>query len=556
MKHRVPRPSILVPVLAAALCALPAAAQNVCDGVSQVKNSDLTRVAVVTGLTAGRSGPLFITAPPGDVGRIFIVMQNGVIRQLPRGAAPGSSTVFLDIVARVLSTSDEQGLLGLAFSPNFATNGIFYVDYVRADGHTIISKFRTMDGTANTVGDPASETVLLRIADTETNHQGGWMSFGPDGFLYIAQGDGGGGGDQHGTCGNGQSLKALLGKILRIDPTGTVGTQPDCGLDAGPYTIPPGNPFADGAATGNCDEIWLYGLRNPWRDSFDTANGDLYIGDVGQGCWEEVNRVPAGGSGDNFGWRMFEGRHCYNATQGCLATNSPAGCTPACSDPAPAGDAIPNGTTVPIWEYNSNTGTNCSVVGGYVYRGCRMPDFRGTYFYGDYCTGSVLSFDPSGGTPTNPRTWTTQLGSGLAFGLTSFGTDARGELYYADRDGIVYAVVPPLPDFEVSGVGAADQLLLSKTGDWTWENLTTSSWQPVSAYRVYRADVADGVFNAGEIFNCVRTAAATSWPSGGDLANPAPGGMFAYVVTALNAGGQQTSPGGSPVRTLGAAACP
>jgi hypothetical protein len=300
----------------------------------------------------------------------------------------------------------------------------------------------------------------------------------------------------------------------------------------------------------------MYGLRNPWRDSFDAATGDLYIGDVGQGCWEEVNRVPAAGRGNNFGWRSFEGRHCYNETQGCAAINSPAGCSPACSDPSPPGDPAPNGTTLPIWDYSSAVGINCSVVGGYVYRGCRMANFQGTYFYGDYCAGSVLSFDPSNGTPTNPRTWTSQLGAGLGFSLTSFGTDARGELYIADRDGLVYTVVPPLPDFEVSGTGAADQLLLSKTGDWTWEDLTASSWQPVSAYRVYRANVADGVFNPGEMFNCIRTAAATSWPSGGDLGQPSPGGMFAYVVTALNLAGQQTSPGGTPVRTLGAAACP
>jgi glucose/arabinose dehydrogenase len=203
------------------------------------------------------------------------------------------------------------------------------------------------------------------------------MSFGPDGFLYIAQGDGGGAGDGHGTCGNGQNLQSALGKILRIDPTGSVGTAPDCGLDAGPYTIPPGNPFTDGAGSGNCDEIWIYGLRNPWRDSFDAVTGDLYIGDVGQGCWEEVNWIPATtAAGRNLGWRNFEGRHCYNATQGCTATNSPAGCSPACSDPAPAGDAVPNGTTVPILEYSSGPGPACTVVSGYVYRGCRMTNWN------------------------------------------------------------------------------------------------------------------------------------------------------------------------------------
>ena len=532
--------------------------QDVCDGVSPVLNTNLARVTVATiPMATGTNGPLFVTAPPGDVGRIFIVMQNGIIRQLPRGAAPTAHTVFLDIDARVLSTGDEQGLLGLAFDPDFATNGFFYVNYTRSDGGTVVSRFGTLDGTPGTNGDPASELILFRIDQPETNHNGGWMSFGPDGFLYILQGDGGGAGDAHGSCGNGQNTQTLLGKVLRIDPKGLVGTPPDCGLDPGPYTIPPGNPLVDGAGGGNCDEIWAYGLRNPWRASFDRANGDFYIGDVGQGCWEEVNWTPGTSTGgENFGWRNFEGRHCYNAPQGCLATNSPAGCAPACSDLAPPGDPIPNGTTLPIWDYSSSSGFECTVVGGYVYRGCRMPNFQGTYFYGDYCAGTVLSFVQAGGVATNHQNWTTQLGSALLFDLTSFGDDAQGELFITDRDGLVYAVVPPLPDFEVSGTGAANLLLLDKTGAWTWENLQVSSMHPIAAYRILRANVLDGVFNAGEIFNCVFTSTAPVWPAGGDAANPGVGQMFAYVVTALNASAQQTSPGGNPVRTLGGAACP
>lgn len=546
----------LLPIVVTLSSGTNAAAQNVCTGVSPVLNTNLTRVTVASGMTGGTSGPLFVTAPPGDVKRIFIVLQNGIIRQLLRGDGETAHTVFMDIDARVGSFGDEQGLLGLAFSPNFATDGFFYVNYTRNDGATIISRFKTIDGTPDTVGDPASETILLRIAQPSSNHNGGWLGFGPDGFLYIGQGDGGGSGDAHGVCGNGQEKAALLGKLLRIDPTGTVGSAPDCGLDAGPYTVPPGNPFADGPS-GNCDEVWAYGLRNPWRNSFDPQNGDLYLGDVGQGCWEEIDWTPGTSTGgENYGWRLFEGRHCYNSLQGCGATSSPAGCTPACSDPAPVGDPLANGTKLPIWDYSSNAGPECTVVGGSVYRGCRMPNFRGKYFYGDYCAGTVLSFQQSGGVATNHQSWTAQLGSSLAFDLTSFGTDAQGELYMTDRDGLVYMALPPLADFEVSGRGAADQLVLSKTGDWTWEDLPFTSRHPISAYRIYRANVADGVFNLGETFDCVKTSTAPVWPAGGDPANPGPDGMFAYVVTAQNVAAQQTSPGGTPTRTLGINACP
>lgn len=559
MTTRPPRTIALLLSIAATLLSVQyAPAQNVCTGVSPVLNTTLTRVIVASGLTGGTSGPLFVTAPPDDTKRIMIVMQNGIIRQLLRGEASTASTVFMDISARVNSASDERGLLGLAFSPTFAIDGTFYVNYTRlGDGHTIVSRFKTFDGTPGTNGDPASETILFRIVQPESNHNGGWMSFGPDGFLYVAQGDGGGGGDGHGTCGNGQNTSVLLGKILRIDPTGAVGTAPDCGLDPGPYTIPPGNPLANGTGVGPCDEIWAYGVRNPWRDSFDTATGDLYIGDVGQGCWEEVNWAPSTSTGgENYGWRLFEGRHCYNPGLGCTAaTSSPAGCGPACSDPLPTGDPLPNGTVLPIWDYYSNNGP-CTVIGGYSYRGCRMPNLQGTYFYGDYCAGSVLSFRVVSGVPTNHQTWTTQLGTGLGFNLTSFGTDAQGELYIVDRRGSVYMTVPPLPNFEVAGVGATGQFLLNKVGDWTWENLQSSSRHPISAYRVYRADVADGIFDAGEIFNCVRTNPSPTWPLGGDPAIPSPDQLFAYVVTALNGIGEQTSPGGTPVRTLGPSSCP
>ncbi|HEX4826085.1 MAG TPA: PQQ-dependent sugar dehydrogenase [Candidatus Polarisedimenticolaceae bacterium] len=523
--------------------------------MAKVSNTALARATVATGLGGGTGGPLFVTAPPGDKSRIFIVGQGGLIRQLARGAAPTAWTVFLDISARLTHAGDEQGLLGLAFDPNFATNGFFYVYYTRlSDGNDMLSRFRTLDGTPNTVGDPASETVLYRIVDTEDNHNGGWLSFGPDGFLYIGEGDGGGGGDQHGTCGNGQNTSTMLGKILRIDPNGIAGNPPDCGLDAGPYTIPASNPLADGHG-GNCDEIFAYGLRNPWRNSFDASNGDIYVADVGQGCWEEVDWIPVGTSGQNFGWRNFEGSHCYNPSQGCSATSSAAdGCAPACNDPAPSGDPIPNGTHLPIYNYSSSVNPQCAITGGYVYRGCRMTNFQGKYFYGDYCAGIVQSFIPGSGVPNTFETWA-GISSGMSNSLTSFGTDAQGEIYFCDRKGTVYMILPPLTDVEVSGEGAADQLRLDKSGAWTWEDINFTSRQLTTSYHVYRANVADDVFNAGEVFDCVFQTTGTTWPAGGDPASPAPNSFFAYVVTALN-GATQSSPGGTPVRTLGAASCP
>ncbi len=522
-----------------------------CDGVSETANTSLARITVATGVTA----PVFVAAPPGDTNRVFILSQSGQIRFIARGSTnPAVNTLFLDIASRIIF-GGERGLLGLAFDPDFATNGKFYVNYTRTpDGDTIIAQFRTLDGTPNTLGDPTSEKILLRVDQPLANHNGGWIAFGPDGYLYIGMGDGGGSGDPGPGCGNGQSLTTLLGKILRIDPDGASGRNPDCGLDPGPYTVPFTNPLDDGAS-GNCDEIWAYGVRNPWRNSHDALTGDFYIGDVGQNCFEEINWVSSSSTGgENYGWKLFEGRHCYNSGAGCGATSSPAGCSPACSDPAPTGDPVPNGTTLPVWDY-AHSGGNCSLTGGYVYRGCRMPSIRGKYFYGDYCVGTVLSFQVSGGVVTNPQSWGS-ISSGLAVDLTSFGQDAQGELYITDEGGSVYKIVPPTGELEVSGTGAGDSLLLDADGDWSWENLSFSTMIPFPTYRVWRADVSDGVFNVGELFECIHTTTGTTWTFGGDTSNPPVGGMFAYIVTAIDGSGTQTSPGGVPVRTLSTAACP
>ncbi len=513
-----------------------------CSGVTPAANTALKTVPVVTGLT-GR--PLLIASPPGDRDRLFIVEQDGFVRLKKRGDAPGTVSTFLDISAKVQATPslDEMGLLGLAFDPDYAASGIFYVDYtegpLNGPWFTVVARY-VVSVSDPDVADPNSEQRLLRFQQPQSNHKGGELQFGPDGYLYISTGDGGGGGDQHGTCGNGQSTATLLGKLLRVDVRGVAPASlpPDCG-GAAAYRVPADNPLASGIG-GDCDEIWAFGLRNPWRSSFDAANGDLYIADVGQNCWEELDYAPGGDrGGENYGWRMMEGNHCYNnATPGNCNPN-PATCSgvPPCNDPR---------FTDPVAEYDHSAG--CAVTGGYVYRGCLMPGFAGVYFYGDYCSGFIRSLRMSGGVAIDPRDWTTQLdpGNTLLNSLTSFGVDAQGEIYIANRQGSVLRILPPFPDLEVSGRGTASPLLLSQ-GDWSWEDLSFVTMHPVASYRVYR-----GV--PGGTFQCIFTTPVPRW-TGGDPATPATGSLYAYVVTAVSPDGQETLDGVPPV-ALATGSCP
>lgn len=318
---------------------------------------------------------------PDNAGRLWIVEKTGHIHLFQNGQKVNEP--FLDIEDRVNDAENEMGLLGLALHPDFAQNGYFYVNYTGARGDTFISRFTASGDSA----DPNSEVNLLRVEQPYPNHNGGTLNFGPDGYLYAGLGDGGSGGDPEG---NGQSLDTLLGKILRIDVD-----------SAAPYAVPPDNPF------GN--EIWAYGLRNPWRMSFDSLTGDLYIGDVGQGDWEEIDIIPAGSSGgENFGWDYREGAHDFEG-------------------------GGPAGMIDPIAEYSHNEG-GCSVTGGYVYRGS-MPEWNGIYLYGDYCTGQVWGLIRSG------EAWQSQLLFGTDFRITSFGQDADGELYILDDNGAVYQLV-------------------------------------------------------------------------------------------------------------------
>jgi len=313
-------------------------------------------------------------------GRLFVLEKNGRIRILQNGQL--SPNPFLDITDRVNDKNNEMGLLGLAFHPSYSQNGYFYVNYTGAGGDTFISRFQANGDSA----DPSSELNLLKISQPFPNHNGGSLAFGPDGFLYAGLGDGGSAGDPFG---NGQSLKTLLGKILRIDVDSKQ-----------PYAIPSDNPFGD--------EIMFYGLRNPWRISFDKATGDLYIGDVGQGDWEEIDFVPAGSSGGlNFGWNYYEGSHEY--------------------DPPSAGDSK---LTFPVAEYSHADG-GCSVTGGYVYRGS-MAAWNGIYLYGDYCTGNIWGLIHSG------EQWQLQLLFETHLLVTSFGQDENGEIYLLIDNGSVH----------------------------------------------------------------------------------------------------------------------
>lgn len=326
--------------------------------------------------------------------RLYVVEQRGVIRGFENSASVDSAPVFLNISGRV-NFSGELGLLGLAFDPAYADNGYFYVNYTASNPlRTIIARFSRSQGNP-LVADSTSELILLTYDQPYVNHNGGQLAFGPDGYLYIAAGDGGSGGDPRG---NGQSRNTLLGKILRIDvkpsPLG------------GNYSIPPDNPFVNNTA-GYRQEIYSYGMRNPWRFSFDPATGWLWAGDVGQGAWEEVDIVQ---NGKNYGWNKMEGFHCYpEGTTGCDTT----------------------GLTLPIWEYGHSLGV--SITGGYVYRGSRIPELVGEYIYGDYGSGRIWGLRYDGTAPAVNRLL---LASGL--NITSFGVDADGELYLCAFNGMVY----------------------------------------------------------------------------------------------------------------------
>ena len=347
-------------------------------------------------VVANLDNPTYLTAPAGDT-RLFVLERPGRVRIVENGNL--LPIPFLDIGARVF-TGGEGGLLSMAFDPQFASNRYFYLYYTDPQQNIVVERFTA--GSNPSLADPTSGLVILRVAHPNfTNHFGGQLAFGPDGYLYLGTGDGGGAGDP---AGNGQNLNALLGKLLRLDVRGSTAGQP--------YTIPAGNPYLN--QPGRRAEIWAAGLRNPWRFSFDGSQ--LYLSDVGQDRREEVNISAADAAGLNYGWNTMEGTLCYNA----------ASCERS-------------GLTLPAFEYDhgANDANGCSITGGFVYRGSAIPGLSGRYFYSDYCRGYLKSFLASGGNITEQRDWNiAAIGN-----VVSFGQDGQGELYLLSSRGSVHKIV-------------------------------------------------------------------------------------------------------------------
>lgn len=363
------------------------------DGDEANKIYDISLVKAFPNLTFAK--PVFLTHSNDGTNRIFVVEQTGRIKVFPNDSEVPNAEVFLDIIGRVNVSDYEMGLLGLAFHPDFADSGYFYVNYTAgSDGQrtTIISRFSVDSNTPNQ-GDPGSELILLEISQPFTNHNGGMIQFGPeDGYLYIGMGDGGSGGDPFN---HGQNRKTLLGAILRIDvdnPTGNLN-----------YGIPSDNPFI-GNTQGFREEIWAYGLRNPWRFSFDPVTGELWAGDVGQSLWEEIDLIE---KGNNYGWNIMEGLHCFEPPSNCVET----------------------GLILPIKQYGHDAG-NCSITGGYIYRGKLQPELEAAYIYGDFCSGRIwmLRYE-------NRDLLADSLIIQAPFNISSFGVDQNNQLYILDHNG-------------------------------------------------------------------------------------------------------------------------
>jgi glucose/arabinose dehydrogenase len=381
------RASWLVLALASMVCTTP---KDDAPEVSAQNTSNDIRLGVEQ-VASGLDQPVFLTAPVSDP-RLFIVEQPGRIRVVENGRLLDKP--FLDIVNKVRS-GGEQGLLSVAFHPQYRSNGFLVVNYTDKNGDTRIERY-TVSSDRN-VADPRSAKVILSIDQRYSNHQGGLNLFGPDGMLYIGMGDGGSQGDPHG---NGQNRNALLAKLLRLN------------VDRGePYLIPAANPYAKG---GGRAEIWAIGLRNPWRFSFDRFSGLLYIADVGGDRFEEVNVVPMSIAGVNYGWNVMEGPQCSRSS-GCDQT----------------------GLQKPALSYATHQNSTCAIIGGSVYRGQKIPEIKGQYFYSDYCNSWLRSFGFADGKVTDQHEWPIgKLGS-----ITSFGEDAQGELYMCTSSGRVYRII-------------------------------------------------------------------------------------------------------------------
>jgi glucose/arabinose dehydrogenase len=350
--------------------------------------ADAVGKPALVSFVSGLESPTDLTHAGDGSGLLYVLEQPGRIRVIQNAAL--LETPFLDIVDRVGSSANEQGLLGLAFAPDFKTSSRFYVNYTNTEGDTVVAGF--VAAADRLTADPASEWQVLTVDQPYGNHNGGQVKFGPDGMLFIGMGDGGSGGDPQNFAQNPQSM---LGKMLRVDVSESSA--------ADPYRVPAGNPaFGD----GSLQELWSIGLRNPWRFSFDRATGDLFIADVGQGEIEEVNWQPAGRSGDNYGWKLREGTREYSGKRA-------------------------DGFTEPVMEYEHGD-DGCSITGGYVYRGTALTSLSGAYIYGDYCSGRIWMLMRTGDGWNNEQLFDTD------YRITSFGEDEAGELYVLDRSGTIY----------------------------------------------------------------------------------------------------------------------
>ena len=433
-------------------------------------------------VVSGIASPTCIVHAGDGSGRLFLCEQAGYVCVLAGGTLLPKP--FLDVAARS-SCCGERGLLAIAFPPGFAASGRFYVNYTDNAGDTVVSRFRV--SADPDVADPDSEEVVLRIDQPFANHNGGQLAFGADGLLYVGMGDGGSGGDPGNRA---QSPSTLLGKMLRIDvESGAV-----------PYAIPASNPFV--ALAGYRPEIWALGLRNPWRFSFDRLTGDLWIGDVGQGSWEEIDfQAASSGGGENYGWRIMEGGHCYN----------PTSCSTA-------------GLVPPVVEYSHDLG--CSVTGGYVYRGSAFPRLFGSYLFGDLCSGriGVVRRDGLG--------WAATQALDTSLGITTFGEDEAGELYLADYSaGVVYRIVDTAPGCAL-GCSATVPASVAAGAAAAFHAATVTAG--CSAPVAYEWDFGDG--------SPAASGAVTSHAY-------AASGAFAWRVTARSGGAECNASGAITVRS-------
>jgi glucose/arabinose dehydrogenase len=378
------------------------APQPITDGTA-VAAAPTSATIQLTTLVTGLDGPVFITSARDGSGRTFILEQGGRILVRKNGSV--LSTPLLDI-SKSVTKGYEQGLLGLAFHPNYKSNRKFYVNYTSLHGNTIIREYKTSTSNPDRVESGSGRTVLA-IKQPYANHNGGMIAFGPDGYLYIGTGDGGSSGDPGNRA---QSINSLLGKILRINVNGKTSTRG--------YLIPSSNPYV---GRSGLNEIWQRGLRNPWRFSFDRSTGAIWIGDVGQNKYEEINRASrktsAGGTGYNWGWRVMEGFHCYRPSSGCSTS----------------------GKRLPVDQYSHASNGRCSVTGGYVYRGSAIPALVGYYIYGDYCSGEIFAIKSNADSPA-PTIRLRNETSGRR--ISSFGESATGELFVVDHRGNIYLIAP------------------------------------------------------------------------------------------------------------------